>query len=428
MHAILASLGTDGDVLPFIGLGVALRARGHRVTVVASSQYADLIASHWLEFRQLVSAEEMKVLLGNVDFWHPLKTARFTAKWGTRLIEPQYRLFSELAQDGEAVFVSNPAIFAAMLAHEKQGRPLATIILQPWMIPSASAPPIMPIIGLPAGAPPIFHRFFFRCIDFAADQLFGRTLNRIRRSLGLKPMRRLLRNWFSRDLVLGMFPDWYGPPQSDWPKQIRLTGFPLFDATLNRALPAGLQEFLANAKPTIAFTFGSGMMHGPQLFHLANQVCARLDAQGLFINRFQSPPAPPHMFHASFASFKDVFPRCAAIVHHGGIGTTAEALAAGKPQYILPLGFDQLDNGVRVKKLGAGLHAPSRHAFVSKKTISEREINEVATAVARLLDPAFQASAAKASQRMRSPNGLETAADLFEKFIGARFRGQLDGC
>src|SRR4051812_35332889 len=79
MHAILASLGTDGDVLPFIGLGVALRARGHRVTVVASEQYADLVASHWLEFRPLVSSEQMRELLGHTDFWHPLKTARFTA-------------------------------------------------------------------------------------------------------------------------------------------------------------------------------------------------------------------------------------------------------------------------------------------------------------------------------------------------------------
>jgi rhamnosyltransferase subunit B len=417
MHAILASLGTDGDVLPFIGLGVALRARGHRVTVVASDQYADLIASHWLEFRRLVSAEDMRILLSNADFWHPLKTARFTANWGVRLIEPQYRLFAELAQDREAVFVANPAIFAAMLAHEKHGRPLATIVLQPWMIPSASAPPTMPIIGLPLWAPPIFHRLFFNCIDLAADQLFGRPLNRIRRSLGLKPMRRILRNWFSRDLVLGMFPDWYGPPQPDWPKQITLTGFPLFDARVNRSIPSDLLEFLAKPKPTIAFTFGSGMMHGPQLFHLANQVCARLGAQGLFINRFQSPATSAHIFHTPFVPFKEVFPRCAAIVHHGGIGTTAEALAAGKPQYILPLGFDQLDNGVRVKRLDAGLHAPSRHSFVSKKVITGREINEVASAVASLLKPAFQLSATKMSERLRSEQGLEVAADVLEEFV-----------
>src|SRR3954469_19791541 len=85
MHAILASLGTDGDVLPFIGLGVALRARGHRVTVVASEQYADLVASHWLEFHELVSAEKMRALLSNADVWHPLQAARHTADWGRHM-------------------------------------------------------------------------------------------------------------------------------------------------------------------------------------------------------------------------------------------------------------------------------------------------------------------------------------------------------
>jgi len=416
MHAILASLGTDGDVLPFVGLGVALRARGHRVTVLASEGYGELVAAHWLEFRTLVSAEAMRALLGNADFWHPLKTARFTAKWGAALIEPQYRLLSELARDPDAIFVTNPAILAAMLVHEKTGRQLATVVLQPWMIPSASAPPIMPIIGLPLWAPRISHRFFFRVIDLAADLLFGPTLNRFRRSLGLKPMRRILRNWFSRDLVLGMFPEWYGPPQSDWPQQIKLTGFPFFDGALNRSLPPGLHEFLANPKPTILFTFGSGMMHGPQLFELATRVCAALKVQGLFVNRFQSPTTPPHIFHASFVPFKDVFPRCAAIVHHGGIGTVAEAFAAGKPQFILPLGFDQLDNGVRVKHLGGGLHAPSKHALVAKTSLPEQEIQKICQAVAMLLQPASAASAAKLALRIRSENGLETAAVKLEEF------------
>jgi UDP:flavonoid glycosyltransferase YjiC (YdhE family) len=417
MHALLASLGTDGDVLPFIGLGVALRARGHRVTIVASEQYADLVASHWLEFRELVSTEAMRALLGNADFWHPFKTIRFTSKWAASAIEPQYRLLSELARDSDTVMVTNPAIFGAMMVHEKTGRPLVSVILQPWMIQSASAPPIMPIVGMPLWAPRFFHRLFFRMIDVAGDLLIGPTLNPLRRSLGLKPIRRMFQHWLSRDLVLGMFPDWYGPPQPDWPRQIKLAGFPMFDGALNRQIPAGLLEFLARPKPTVAFTFGSGMMHGPRLFELATKVCAQLDVQGLFINRFQSPAPPPHMFHTSFAPFREIFPKCAAIVHHGGIGTVAEAFAAGKPQLILPLGFDQLDNGVRVKKLGGGLHAPSKHALVSQKAIGEREIREIAGAVSELLKPPFKSSAANLPQKMRTANGLEIAADRIEELM-----------
>jgi rhamnosyltransferase subunit B len=417
MHAILASLGTDGDVLPFIGLGATLRARGHRVTIVAAENYAELIASHWLEFRPLVSTEAMRTLLGNADFWHPLKTARFSAKWGADLIEPQYRLLSELAAETDTVLVTNPAIFAGMLVREKLGHPLATVVLQPWMIPSVSAPPVMPIFGLPLGAPRFLHGAFFRLFTIAAnvvgDTVIGPKLNRVRRSIGLKPARRILSNWFSPELIVGMFPDWFGPPPPDWPSQLKLTGFPLFDGVLNRALPNGLPEFLSNSKVTIAFTFGSGMMHGPQLFDMATRMCTKLNAQGLFINRFQSPALPPNMFHTTFAPFREIFPRCAAIVHHGGIGTTAEALAAGRPQLILPLGFDQLDNGVRVQKLGAGLHTASKHNLVAQNSrLSEREVGQLAGAISRLLRADFQEAAQKFASRLR--NGLENAADEIE--------------
>jgi rhamnosyltransferase subunit B len=421
MHAILASLGTDGDVLPFIGLGVALRARGHRVTIAAAENYADKVAGHWLEFRSLVSAEKMRELLANPYFWHPIKTARFTAAWGTSLIKPQYELFTELAVDKEAVFITNPSILAAQIAHEKTGRPFATVVLQPWLIPSSSAPPVMPLVGLPLWAPPFMHWLIFKMANLAADLLFGPRLNELRREVGLKPMRNLLHNWLAKDLVIGMFPEWFGPPQRDWPQQVRLTGFPLFDATLNRTLPAGLHEFLSNQKPTVVFTFGSGMMHGSQLFEAASRVCAQLNVQGLFINRFQSVSPPPHMFHATFIPFREIFPRCAAIVHHGGIGTTAEALAAGKPQLILPLGFDQLDNGVRVQKLGGGLHTASKHNFVARlQPLRERDVSEIASKLSALLQASMQESAGRFAERVCSENGLDKAADVIEKFVAAR--------
>jgi rhamnosyltransferase subunit B len=398
-----------------------LRARGHRVTVVASGQYADLSASHWLEFRELVSAERMRALFSKPDVWHPIKTARHTANWSHGIIEPHYRLLTSLASESDSVLITNPSILGAGLVQETLGRPLITVILQPWMIPSPSAPPIMPIPGMPLRAPRFLHAIFFRLIEFAADRLVCPELNRARRSLGLKPARRILHYWFSKQLVLAMFPDWYGPPQPDWPPQIQLTGFPRFDAALNRSLPPGLHEFLSKPKPTIVFTFGSGMMHGSQLFEIASRACERLNAQGLFINRFQFPSPPQHMFHAPFVPFSEVFPRCAAVVHHGGIGTTAECLAAGNPQLILPLGFDQLDNAIRIQNLGAGLHAGSKHHLVARaQAIPARELNEISGMLSKLLQPSFQTSAAAFANRVRSENGIETAADAIQKFLAPR--------
>lgn len=418
MHAILTSIGTDGDILPMIGLGVALKARGHRVTMVVAENYADLVAAHWLEFRQLVSAAQMHALLSNPDFWHPVKTARFTANWGAPFTEPTYHLFKELAAEGDAVFIANPAIFGAMLASETERRPLATVVLQPWMIPSADAPPVMPIIGMPLAAPRFVHSYFFRLISFIADQLYGRELNRVRKRVGLRPIRNVLYNWFSRDLVLGMFPNWYGPQQSDWPRQIRLTGFPRFEASVRRGLPAGLPEFLGAepAAPTIAFTFGTGMMHAPQIFDAATRACAKIGVRGLFINRYQTPNPPAHMFHTNYAPFSEVFPRCAAVVHHGGIGTVAEAFAAGVPQLTLPLGFDQLDNAIRVRRCGAGLHLGSQHRLVTRKTpFSEREVNQLAATLKTLLEPKFRRQCAEYRDRVLKEDAISIGAEEVER-------------
>jgi rhamnosyltransferase subunit B len=417
MHAILASLGTDGDVLPFIGVGAKLRARGHRVTLAAAEDYAGQAEAHGLEFSQLVTSERMRDLLGNADFWHPIKTARFTGKWGASLIEPQYRLLKSLANDADSVLVTNPAILAAAVVAEELQRPSANIVLQPWVIKSAIAPPIMPMVTLPQWAPPIAHRIAFRAIDFAADCLVGPTLNGLRKSVGLKPMRRIVTNWFSPRLVLGMFPDWFGPPQTDWPKQIRLTGFPLFDGAIKRRLPANILGFLSRKKPTVIFTFGSGMMHARELCEAASRICGALDLQGLLINRHYTPDnSPPHMLSASFLPFSEIFPRCAAVVHHGGVGTMAEAFASATPQLILPLGFDQLDNGVRVQKLGVGLHTRSKHNLVSHRgAIRTRDIEEITAALRRLLTPEFRANALSISKRVTREDALEMAATCLEE-------------
>jgi len=419
MHAILATVGTDGDVLPFLGLGLELRRRGHRITLVAAGNYAELAAAHGIEFRELVSAKLMAELLGHPDFWHPIRTARFTAKWGASLIEPQYRLIDAMVAEGsgDAVLIGNPAVFGASITAETRGRPLCHLILQPWMIHSAMAPALMPLVSLPRWAPRFMHSLFYHAIDLAADFLFGPELNRVRRSAGLKPMRRILHHWLAPELVIGMFPEWYGPPQKDWPKQVRLAGFPRFDGATDLAPPAGLPEFLKREKPTVVFTFGSGMMHARELFEVSARVCAAIGCQGIFLNRHFKPASlPAHMFLADFIPFREIFPRCAAVVHHGGIGTTAEALAAGTPQLIMPLGFDQLDNGDRVRRFGVGLHTGPKHRLLTNAaTARASDVAEVAAALQELLKPEMRERCRVFAKRLANENAIGTAAGWVEK-------------
>jgi rhamnosyltransferase subunit B len=147
--------------------------------------------------KALVSAEENHELFGHPDSWNPLKNAPLMARWGVRFIRRQYDLLSKLATR-ETVLVANPGVFAASFVHEKLGVPLTNLILQPWMIPSSIAPPIMPNFTFLSRAPRPVWKVFWRGLDVVVDILIGRELNGLRAALGLKPMRRILQNWLSK--------------------------------------------------------------------------------------------------------------------------------------------------------------------------------------------------------------------------------------
>src|SRR5262249_18371560 len=159
-------------------------------------------------------------------------------------------LVAELAGDGDTVLAASPGVLAPRLVQEKLARPLATVLLQPGLIPSAIVPPVMPGVPLPRWAPRPVGRLYFRLVDAVGDWLAGRPLNRFRASLGLKPVRRLFRWWVSPQRVIGLFPDWYGPPQADWPPQTRLTGFPLYDGRPAGDLPPDVRDFCRAGPPT----------------------------------------------------------------------------------------------------------------------------------------------------------------------------------
>jgi UDP:flavonoid glycosyltransferase YjiC (YdhE family) len=245
-------------------------------------------------------------------------------------------------------------------------------------------------------------------LDVVGDRLVSRHLNPIRVSLGLRPIRRLFTNWLSRDLVLGMFPDWYGPPQEDWPAQIRLVGFPLFDGNKEGELAPELVEFCKADSPPLVFTFGTGMMHAARLFDSAIDACKLLGRHAVFLTRYteQLPAAlPPFIHHCEFASFDQLFPRCAAVIHHGGVGTAAQALAAGIPQLAIPFAFDQTDNGVRVKGLGCGDWLKGR----------QRGGRSIANAISRITDSTTTERCRRISEKFKQGEPLAAAADLIEQ-------------
>jgi rhamnosyltransferase subunit B len=152
------------------------------------------------------------------------------------------------------------------------------------------------------------------------------------------------------------------------------------------------------------------MRHAQGFFAAAVEACHRLKRRGLLVTRFaeQLPTRLPDLVrHVEYAPFSELLPRCAALVHHGGIGTTAQTLAAGIPHVVTPLAHDQPDNAARLERLGVG--RTLRPKSVTGKSLA-RELS------ALLDSPQVAARCAELADRLRTHDGLNLAADALEAF------------
>jgi rhamnosyltransferase subunit B len=159
------------------------------------------------------------------------------------------------------------------------------------------------------------------------------------------------------DQSVTLFPDWFTATPPDWPQPLHSAHFQLYDPQQGQILPAELQAFLADGEAPLVFTPGSGNRHAQAYFTQALKAAQALGRRAIFLTPYREQIAtvlPPSVFWQSYVPLSALLPHVAVLIHHGGIGTTAEALRAGTPQLVVPLAFDQFDNAARVCRLGAG--------------------------------------------------------------------------
>ena len=353
-------------------------------------------------------------MLADPDLWHPLRSGQMMARWGAGHLPRWYELLAKLAAQRGSVLVANPGLLVARLVQEKGICPMASLLLQPGLLPSISAPPEMPGgLTLPRGMPRPLARLYWEAVETAAYLLMGGSLNRLRASLGLRPIRHVFGWWLSPELVIGLFPEWYAARQTDWPARLRLAGFGRYDGDRGGDLAADVRSFCQNGPAPIAFTLGTGMTHGAQFFRAAAAACGLLGARGLLLTKYpHQVPArlPPGVRHCTVRPFRRLLPLCAAVVHHGGIGTTAAALAAATPQLVLPLAWDQPDNAARLLRLGVGSRLGPR----------QRTAKHLAGALARLISPEIRTRCRAVADGVGNVDGLNEAAQWVEDLAAAR--------
>jgi rhamnosyltransferase subunit B len=265
-------------------------------------------------------------------------------------------------------------------------------------------------LPLGRGVPSAVKRTFFWAADkFLIDKELAPELNAFRGELGLAPVHRIFAHYVhSPQLVLGMFNDWFAPIQPDWPPNLHLPGFVLYDAGSHKEVSPEAEGFLAAGPPPVLFTPGSGAATLHDFFRESVEACRLAGLRAMLVTNFpeQLPADLPGDVRAfSYLPFSQVLPRCAAMVYPGGIGTMAQTIHAGVPHLVVPHAHDQPDNAARVECLGLG-----KFIYPEKYRAAK-----VASLLKDLLSDSALADRCRSfSARVQSGAALERACTLIE--------------
>jgi rhamnosyltransferase subunit B len=424
MRVIISTIGTAGDVHPFIAVGQALRRRGHEVMLLSHEVFRARVEWAGLEFRSLGEAATYERVVKHPHFAHHLRGLTFAFHHLiAESVEPTVRRLGEAVREFRPDLLLRHHInFGAQWVADEQALPTAVAVLAPVSWLSTHRPCVYGWLRI-EDPPRWWARVYKALASVVGRAVVDRRINRLARALGY-PVRRGV--YF--DEVLGgrvnlaLWSSRFRGPAEDDPPHGRICGFCFFDRDPERESAAGqLEAFLNDGEPPVVFTLGSSVVHHPgRFYHLAARVCRRLGRRGLLLigpptpsNKIPSD-LPPGVRAFHYAPYSSLLPRAAAVVHHGGVGTTAQALRAGVPTVIVPFANDEFDNAYRARLLGVSRTVPAPR-------LSERRLGAALGEV--LEDPAFARAASVLGAQIRREDGPTTAALELERLVGRERAG-----
>jgi UDP:flavonoid glycosyltransferase YjiC (YdhE family) len=415
-RVVFATFGSLGDLHPYIAIGRELVRRGHRPLIASFEEYRATVAAAGIEFAPMRPAmsefgERAAMMEQLFDPWRgPELLVR-------RMLIPHLReSYQDLTQAcrGADLLVTHPLAFAGPLLAQKEGLRWVSTALSPMTLFSAIDPPLFPAApwmhwARRLGVAP--YRLLFQ-IPRAMVRRWERPLREFREALGLPATETIAQfeGQHSPLLNLALFSRTLAAPQPDWPAHTIVCGFPRYDgAPPDTRTQAELEAFLASGQPPIVFGLGSSaVMVAGDFWRAAIEAAQRLGRRAVLLTG--SPPedlgaVPPTVKAFDYVPYSAVFPHALAIVHSGGIGTLAQALAAGRPQLIVPVAFDQPDNARRTVKLGVARSIPFRKVSADALV---RELREL------LATPEFGPRARAIGEEVTREDGASAACNALE--------------
>lgn len=425
---VLVVFGTHGDLHPFLALALALKQRGAEPVLAAAETYRYKVEAEGIAFRCMrPDVAEVVARLDMDEQTLARKIARRPQFLLEDVIMPSLRESYEdsmaASVDADAMVIHSVA-YGARLAAEKRRLPSFGIVLQPLMFMSVSDPPL--IADFPRLSRwvyrlgPRWTRVFFALGKRRACR-WARPIDRLRREIGLVPATAhpLFEGQFGSNGTIALYSPLFGAAQPDHPPRTLIAGFAFYDSESggSATIAPDLQLFLDAGAPPIVFTQGTSAVHDAEDFVRESLAAVRLLGTRAVIvldeerARRWAPQASESILITGYTPYSLLFPRACVIVHHGGIGTTAQALRAGRPQLISPYLVDQPDNAARVAKLGAGRSLPPEHWHAPA----------IAAALRTLIkDPHYAQRARRIARQLAAEDGAVAAADFILESLEIR--------
>ena len=410
MKILLTTVGSAGDVHPFVAIGLALAERGCEVALAANPHFEPLVRSAGLGYEPLGEAlDPVSIARTNPAAFSRYRgpAALFRGVFAPRFRELYDATLAALRAREPDLVVGHQISFGLPMAARKAGVPWAVATLAPATVISDRDPNVYAIGPDVRGWPMPARRAVHAMARFTINRLVDPPMNKLRRSVG-EPTRRgtLFEEMLGADLVLGMWSPAFRGPAADDPAGLEIVGFPWFDRREPGGLEPVLEAFLEAGEPPVVVSLGSVLSAThDRLFERAAEACERLGVRAVFVTGRAATgrgPAAGSVLRVGYAPYGLLFPRAGVTVHHGGIGTTAQALRAGVPTLVLPHAHDQFDNAARVEGLGVG----------GRLSRAVPTVGALASAIDRLLgDAVVRERSSALGARLRAEDGASRAAE-----------------
>ncbi|QGM45266.1 glycosyltransferase [Methylocystis heyeri] len=425
---LIVTFGSLGDLHPFIALGQALQREGFSVVVASSSDHRERVEAHGLGFTPISpSLADIRARLGLDMGGLARRMSEDDGFLFRDLIFPHlHQSYEQLLaiSAGAATVVAHSIAFSAHAAAEKLGIPLALVTLSPMLLYSAYDPPLgsrAPFIPEPRARLSLaYNRAMLGLFAELADR-WAAPLRRFRRDLGLpNPGPFALFRGVARDIpTIGLHSALLAPPRPDHSPNLLVAGHSFHDAatSMSEEEAALLEEFLEAGEAPVVFTLGSFVSHGLHAHYRACVEAAQsLGKRAILLADKEDVEelragAPASVHVAGYVPHSQLFPRALAVAHHGGIGTSGQALRAGKPQLVTPFLGDQQDNSARLARLGVARALPGRKVSGTR----------LAVELAALLEkPDYARCAGELAPRIAAEDGPAAAAQRIAQLARRR--------